>query len=154
MDNFEYSVKKMQHLKAALRAFAQTVTDEQAATFPTVFPEWKVGETVKPGDRRYYPPTEKLYKVRDGQGHTTQADWTPDVAVSLWSVVDVAHAGTLADPIPAARSMEYTYGLYYLDPEDGLVYLCTRAGAAEGDAISLAYLPHELVGQYFAEVTG
>lgn len=45
--------------------------------------------------------------------------------------------------------MEYTYGLYYTDPEDGKLYLCERIGAAAGDKIILQYLPHELVGQYF-----
>ena len=46
--------------------------------------------------------------------------------------------------------MEYTYGLYYLDGEDGKTYLCTRTGEAEGGKIVLQYLPHELIGQYFA----
>ena len=46
--------------------------------------------------------------------------------------------------------MEYTYGLYYRDPEDALVYLCQRTGEAEGGKVVLQYLPHELVGQYFA----
>ena len=54
----------------------------------------------------------------------------------------------------AARSMEYTYGLYYADPEDGKVYLCTRTGEADGGTITLHYLPHELVGMYFEEVAG
>lgn len=62
-------------------------------------------------------------------------------------------AGTQDDPITAARGMEYTYGLYYRDPEDGLVYLCERIGEAEGGKIVLQYLPHELAGQYFEEVT-
>ena len=44
--------------------------------------------------------------------------------------------------------MEYTYGLYYRDPEDNLIYLCERTGEAEGGKITLQYLPHELVGQY------
>ena len=47
--------------------------------------------------------------------------------------------------------MEYKYGLYYLDPEDNKTYLCTRVGEEEGGTIVLHYLPHELVGQYFAE---
>ena len=112
-----------------------------------------VGEVVEPGDRRYYAPTGKLYKVREGQGHVTQADWTPDLTPALWAVVDVAHAGTAEDPIPAARGMEYTYGLCYLDGEDGKVYRCERTDEAEGGKITLHYLPHELVGQYFTEVT-
>lgn len=140
------------HLRRALEAFAMTVNDEQAATFPTLYPKWKAGETVKPGDRRYYEPTEKLYKVKDGQGHTTQADWTPDITPALWSVVDVAHAGTREDPIPASRNMEYVYGLYYSDPEDGGVYLCKREGEAAGGTVALSYLPHELVGHYFTAV--
>ena len=58
----------------------------------------------------------------------------------------------LADPIPAARSMEYTYGLYYSDPGDSKVYLCTRTGEIDGGTITLHYLPHELVGLYVKEV--
>lgn len=145
-------VTKMTHLRKALMAFAETAPDGQAATFPTLYPEWRAGETVKPGDRRFYPPTERLYKVNEGQGHTTQADWPPDATPAMWTVIDVEHAGTREDPIPAARSMEYTYGLYYLDPEDGKVYLCARSGEGEGGTVVLHYLPHELAGQYFEEV--
>lgn len=125
--------------------------DELAATVPTLYPEWKEGEAVAEGDRRYYPPTDRLYKVRPGQGHTTQANWTPDATPAMWEVIDVAHAGTLSDPIPAARGMEYIYGRYYSDPEDGKVYLCKRDGEAEGGSINLQFLPHELAGQYFEE---
>lgn len=48
-------------------------------------------------------------------------------------------------------AMEYEYGKYYLDPEDGKTYLCKRLN--ETGTIVLYYLPHELVGQYFEEVT-
>ena len=67
-------------------------------------------------------------------------------------MVDVTHAGTQDDPIPAARGMEYTYGLYYLDREDGKTYKCERVGEADGGKIVLQYLPHELVGNYFTAV--
>ena len=126
---------------------AEALRDAQAAEGPTLFKPWTAGETVAEGDRRYYEPTGRLYKVR--QPHTTQADWTPDATPDLWAVIDVTHAGTAADPIPASRGMDYTYGRYYRDPEDGLVYLCTRAGEAEGGTVTLQYLPHELVGNYF-----
>ena len=53
------------------------------------------------------------------------------------------------DPIPAARGMEYEYGKYYLDSEDGKTYKCERIGEAAGGKIVLQYLPHELVGNYF-----
>lgn len=121
--------------------------DETAATVPSLFTPWTVGEAVNVGDRRYY--ATRLYKVV--QAHTTQADWTPDVTPALWAVVgDPGQAGTIDDPITAARGMEYTYGLYYFDPEDGKTYLCERIGEAEGGKIILQYLPHELIGQYFS----
>ena len=136
-------------LRNALMAFARSAPDNDAATFPSLYDKWVVGERVEPGDRRYYAPNKKLYKVNEGMGHTTQADWTPDKTPALWTIVDVEHTGTVADPIPASRGMEYTYGLYYLDSEDSNTYLCSRAGTQSGDTIVLQYLPHELVGQYF-----
>lgn len=136
----------MKQLRKALEMFVTTLPDDKAVEIPSVSKHWKVGESVQVDDRRYFPPTEKLYKCL--QAHTTQADWTPDLTPSLWAVIDVTHAGTIDDPIPAALNMEYTEGLYYLDPEDGKLYRCTRSSG-----IALAYLPHQLVGQYFEEVT-
>lgn len=140
-------------LRMSIETAAAAMPDEEAAQAPSMSKPWAVGETVEPGDRRYYAPTGLLYKVRDGQGHTTQESWTPDKTPALWAVVDITHAGTAEDPIPAARGMEYEYGKIYLDPEDGKRYLCKRTGEAEGGKITLHYLPHELIGQYFEEVT-
>ena len=68
----------------------------------------------------------------------------------LWAAVAAdPQQGTLDNPIPAVRGMEYTYGLYYKDTEDDQVYLCERIGEEAGGKITLQYLPHELVGQYF-----
>lgn len=128
------------------------VDDATALEAPTLSKYWSPGETVVPGDRRYYPPTEKLYKVREGQGHITQEDWTPDITPALWSVVTISQAGTIDDPIDAVRGMEYEYGLYYLDPEDSRIYICERIGEVSGGKVILQYLPHELVGTYFTEV--
>ena len=136
-------------IRASMDAAAIALTDEQAAKAPRLYPTWAAGLTVKAGDRLYYHGTDKLYKVRDGKGHTTQADWTPDKAPNLWAVIDAEHAGTKDDPIPASRGMEYEYGKYYLDNEDGKTYKCERIGEAAGGKIVLQYLPHELIGNYF-----
>ena len=93
-----------------------------------------------------------VYRVNDGHGHTTQVDWPPHSTPAMWTIIDIEHAGTQDDPIPAARGMEYTYGLYYKDPEDTKLYLCERIGEQSGNKITLQYLPHELVGQYFTAV--
>ena len=65
----------------------------------------------------------------------------------LWTVIDVTHAGTIDDPIPAVAGMEYVYGKYYIEGET--VYICKRIGEAEGGTIVLQFLPSQLVGQYF-----
>lgn len=139
----------VRQLREALKDYAYDQPDEKAVRYPSLFPAWKAGETVAEGDRRYYEP--KLYKVREGQGHTTQEGWEPDKTPALWVVIDVSHAGTTDDPIPASRGMEYEYGKYYSDPEDGNTYLCERTGEAAGGKIVLQYLPHELIGQYFTQ---
>ena len=139
-------------MRSVIEDSVTALDDETAVTVPSLFTPWKPGEAVNVGDRRYYAPTGKLYKVRDGQAHTTQADWTPDITPALWAVVgDPSEAGTLEDPITAARGMEYTYGMYYFDPEDGKTYLCERTGEESGGKIVLQYLPHELIGNYFSE---
>lgn len=136
--------------KAAMDAAGGLLTDEQAATVPTLYEKWRVGIVVVEGQRLFNEYDSKLYKVNAGMGHTTQADWRPDIAPALFTVIDVTHAGTVEDPIPASRGMEYTYGKHYLDGEDGKIYLCYREGETGG--VVLQYLPHELVGHYFTEV--
>ena len=144
-------------LRPVIEQASASLSDGEAAKSPELFPRWAdhIGETVKPGDRRSDMDESgvlHVYKVREGQGHTTQADWAPHLTPALWVVVDVTHAGTQDDPIPAARGMEYTYGLHYLDGEDGKTYKCERTGEAAGGKIVLQYLPHELVGNYFTAV--
>lgn len=146
----EQKLTRARQLRKAAMIAAADYPDEQAAAVQTLYPAWVAGEAVEVDDRRYYEPDGRLYKCR--QAHTTQADWTPDVTPAMWAVIDVSHAGTIGDPIPASRGMDYTYGKYYLDPEDGKTYLCKREGEEEGGTINLQYLPHELVGQYFEEV--
>ena len=139
------------------QAATVNLSDGEAAKSPELITRWAdhIGETVEAGDRRSDEDAGgvlRVYKVREGQGHTTQADWPPHLTPAMWVVVDVAHAGTQDDPIPAARGMEYEYGKYYLDSEDGKTYKCERTGEAAGGKIVLQYLPHELVGNYFTAV--
>lgn len=133
-------------LVAFLKVARLTADDKTALTGRELYPTWVDGISVEVGDRYQYK--DKLYKVI--QAHTTQADWTPDTTPALWTVIDVEHAGTLEDPIPASSGMEYTKGLYYI--EDGVIYLMNRQGMNDGETIVLHYLPSQLVGQYFVEV--
>ena len=135
-------------LRPIIERAAVSLSDGEAASVPELITAWAYPVAYAEGDRRSYGG--KVYKCR--QGHTSQADWTPDKTPNLWAVIDAEHAGTQADPIPAIRGMEYEYGKYYLDGEDGKVYLCERTGEQAGGKIVLQYLPHELVGNYFKAV--
>lgn len=135
-------------LRPIIEQAAVSLSDGEAASVPELITAWAYPVACAEGDRRSYGG--KVYKCR--QAHTSQADWTPDKTPNLWAVIDAEHAGTQDDPIPAARGMEYEYGKYYLDGEDGKTYKCERIGEAAGGKIALQYLPHELLGQYFTEV--
>ena len=135
-------------LRPIIEQAAVSLSDGEAASVPELITAWAYPVAYAEGDRRSY--SGKVYKCR--QAHTSQTDWNPAATPALWVVIDVAHAGTQDDPIPASRGMEYEYGKYYLDSEDGKTYLCERIGEQSGNKITLQYLPHELVGQYFKEV--
>lgn len=132
-------------LRPIIEQAAVSLSDGEAATVPELITAWAYPVAYAEGDRRSYGG--KVYKCR--QAHTSQTDWNPAATPALWVVIDAAHAGTQDDPISAARGMEYEYGKYYLDGEDGKVYLCERTGEQAGGKITLQYLPHELVGNYF-----
>ena len=135
-------------LRPIIEQAAVSLSDGEAATVPELITAWSYPVDYAEGDRRSYGG--KVYKCR--QAHTSQEGWKPSATPALWVVIDIAHAGTQDDPILASRGMEYEYGKYYLDSEDGKTYLCERIGEASGGKIVLQYLPHELVGQYFTEV--
>lgn len=125
-----------------------SLTDADAVKAKELYDRWAAGMAVEVNDRLVYG--DRLYRVT--QAHTTQEGWEPDKVPALFTVIDEEHTGTQDDPIPAAKGMEYTYGLYYTDPEDGKLYLCERTGEQAGNKVTLQFLPHELIGLYFTEV--
>lgn len=140
---------KALQFRAAAKLSAQTATDAQAITMPTMYSYWekdtKYGGEGEPSIvRRNIDGRDQLYRCNSP--HTSQEIYPPEIIPALWTAINKTNAGTKDDPIPAIRGMEYVEGLYYFDEEDGKLYLCTRSG-------TLHYMPHELVGQYFEEVS-
>lgn len=133
--------------RAIIEQGAQTLSDTDALAVKTLYPEWAADQSYAVGYKLLYGG--ELYKVI--QAHTSQADWTPDAVPALFTRIDEQHDGSKYDPIPASRGMEYEYGLYYRDGEDGKLYICARQGVTSGKIV-LQYLPHELIGQYFTLV--
>lgn len=151
------TVARAAELRPVIEQANASLSDGEAAKSPELFPRWAdhIGETVKPGDRRSDMDESgvlHVYRVNKGQGHATQENWPPHSTPAVWTIINVDHTGTQDDPIPAARGMEYEYGKYYLDSEDGKTYKCERTGEAAGGKIVLQYLPHELIGNYFTAV--
>ena len=139
------TVARAAELRPMIEAAATSLPDSDAAKAVELFPAWAYPTKYAEGNR--VSDGGKLYKCR--QAHTSQEGWKPSATPALWVVIDVTHAGTQDDPIPASRGMEYEYGKYYLDSEDGKTYKCERTGGAAGGKIVLQYLPHALVGNYF-----
>lgn len=124
---------------ASLVKLRESATDEQAAKAPHLYKTWMPGLAVKAGDRLYYPDTDRLYKVVSD--HATQADWTPDAVPALYTVIDVAHAGTKEDPIPWAQNMALYKDKYYT--QNNVLYLCIRDSGNP-----LTYDLNALIGLY------
>ena len=142
-------------LKAFLKSARLTADDQTALAGKDLYPLFSdiVGTVQKKGFRCRYEVNGQmnLYKLScdDQTTDSTQIieNWNPVDAQAIWTAIDIEHAGTLEDPIPAAAGMEYEYGQYYI--EGTTVYICQRTGEAVGGKITLQYLPSELVGQYF-----
>lgn len=70
-------------LRKLIEKLSADLPDEEAYTAPELFPAWTI-KTYAQGDRVQYQGL--LYKCL--QSHTSQADWTPSTATSLWVRVD------------------------------------------------------------------
>ena len=129
---------------------AQILPDEQAVTVKAIYPAWSPDSVQYAVDYKVLHE-DILYKCISA--HTSQADWAPGVAPSLWTAVQTGeHAGTQEDPIPVPETVttagfEYERGKYY--SEGGTVYLMDRQGMDAGDKITLYFPPSVLIGQYF-----
>ena len=142
-------------LVAFLKAVRFTADDQTALTGMDLYPTFEsvVGTYQKKGARVRYDVNDKtfLFKLtcedQTENGTLILESWNPVDAKSIWTAIDVIHAGTIDNPIPAVAGMEYVYGKYYIEGET--VYICKRIGEAEGGTIVLQFLPSQLVGQYF-----
>lgn len=113
--------EKALKLRELIVKASASLDDSDALDGIELFDEWAVGVEYAEGKRLRY--TDKLYKVK--QAHTSQADWTPDVATSLYEVVEEPGQGDTPDnPIPYSGNMTLYNGKYY--EQYGVVYRCIR----------------------------
>lgn len=93
MEMIVEAVKKM------LSTGAEQLSDEDALEVAALYPSWAsvLGKPVEAGERIWYDGN--LYKVI--QAHTTQEDWTPDKAVSLFTKVSLEEIPEWVQPTGA-----------------------------------------------------
>lgn len=70
-------------LRPIIEQAAQSLTDETALDAVELFPEWKAGQPYTSGQRLRHKSI--LYSIL--QNHTSQEDWPPDTATSLFAKV-------------------------------------------------------------------
>ena len=111
--------------RQAILIGTKTLPAEIAEKVPLFYDEWDGnGHKYETGDRCTYGEPLTVYEVR--QPHISQADWTPDVATSLYKkVADGDQGDTPEDPIPYDGNMELFEGKYY--SQSDVVYYCFRS---------------------------
>ena len=99
----------------------QSLDDKDALECVCLYEKWDGNgkEYIKNKKLRH---NGKLWRVK--QTHTSQPDWIPGVAASLFDEINETNAGTSDDPIPYNGNMVLEKGKYYI--EDGVIYLCNR----------------------------
>lgn len=83
MDTLEIKPEEAKDFRSKVDTLLVALTDEQAIENIILFPTWSIGINYKINDRIRYDGI--LYRVL--QDHTSQADWNPSAAASLFARV-------------------------------------------------------------------
>lgn len=101
-----------EQFRRALQMFTANLDEEKALEVATVFPAYVVGKAYIVGEYFTYGVNSvgdpQLYKVV--QPHTSQADWKPDIATSLYKAVGVTKDGYDEWSRPAGAHDAYNKG--------------------------------------------
>lgn len=88
-------LEQAQAIREAMDVAGATLTDEQALECVRLYRPWEVGKAYTMGEFLTYGVNgvgdPQLYKV--AQGHTSQADWTPDKTPALYVAIGLDDSG-------------------------------------------------------------
>lgn len=88
-------IQALEQMRKVLQMFAATLPEEKALEVATIYDPWKVGKVYAVGDFLTYGANSvgdpQLYKVV--QAHSSQADWAPDTAASLYTAIGLDDSG-------------------------------------------------------------
>lgn len=100
---------KREEAKAIIEALVtlrESATDEQALAAPAIYPAWREGVAYVTGVRVLQNGV--LYKVL--QDHTSQTDWNPEAAPSLFAKVLIPDANVIYEWEPPSAENPYMTG--------------------------------------------
>ena len=83
------TVAEAEQLRLELNEIIEEMTDEEAVERPILFPTWKSGKEYTINERIRYGG--RIFKVL--QSHTSQEDWTPSRAPSLFAEILTSETG-------------------------------------------------------------
>ncbi len=92
--------------RISIKGQLDSIGDDAVAEVAALFPDWTPGAKVKPGDVLAWDGT--LVEVI--QGHTTQADWTPDKVPALFKVHRTPEMTAWVAGITVAAGERFTFG--------------------------------------------
>lgn len=102
----QFTSSQAEKYRAIINKAADALTDDDAAYTPMLFERWKTETAYEVGKRVCY--NDKLYKVL--QAHTSQSDWTPDVAVSLFAEVLIPDPSVIPEWVQPSSTNPYMKG--------------------------------------------
>lgn len=84
-----------EQFRKALQMYAASLTDDQAMEVATIYDPWSAGKSYSIGEFVTYGENTvgdpQLYKVI--QSHTSQENWTPYIATSLFTAIGLDEKG-------------------------------------------------------------
>lgn len=105
-------IQMAEQFRRALQLFAASLTEDQAMEVAAVYDAWQPGQAYTAGTFLTYGTNAvgdpQLYKVV--QSHTSQADWTPDGAASLFTAIGLTSAGYPVWAQPTGAHDAYNIG--------------------------------------------
>lgn len=93
-------------LRPIIEKAMQSLSEEDALEAVTLYPKWESGVQYEVGHRVRY--NDILYRVL--QAHTSQDNWTPDVAVSLYARVLIPDENVVSAWIQPDSTNPYMIG--------------------------------------------
>lgn len=106
LDEMDVNQNEVALLREKINTILPTLTDETAVENTILFPTWKVGVAYAVDDRVRY--NGFLYKVL--QAHTSQAEWTPIAAASLFARILIEDPTIVPDWVQPLSTNPYTIG--------------------------------------------